>query len=1744
MRMTDDTTSNGPQHCALGVPDSTTQSRLEMQHTDNNDNKNPHRSIRRRNILGCKRKRVDNGDASTLETSSRQTGGCLDSIRLLDVKTLLTLLCLWLSPVHPLSWDDQVSASSSRGSGIRRSRYRTPGEIPVDYRDATGGPPFSSKDALSSLSSPAPRVLQEEPLQSSDPTGNSTTPPITNGTTREEALAHLLTRSGYYTPFGEEPLCWVTYNATAFPHLLNSKVFTEPMFFPNPLVNEFAYVPGEEVLLPTCFDHSSLSIQKPIESIQGGRLRTDQTYEYTVNLTLDFASILQMQRGTVGDAVVTSTPNTNGSQVAVQVMHCVLGKSGVCAPFLHEQAYAKDYLETGVKPTASAPGSIHGDTHIHSNFVLLDLEPNQTVLDRSLTIPLQVNVEGDYFVIAAVQFYTGDAASNVAYYRWDMANAMASQNRVVTYQKPAVIQRVSREVRIISYVIIGGASLVIVFLIVQAIKYRHEQVLQLSQGDFLIVFLLSALTATICTFMMEPKNDLYCNLGNTLVLLPVHLMYAITAGRLWRINAVISPLLVEHMRTKSRWTNRFVGAVDALSSSVTLHGGHRPTREVRRSIPKRQLALVVTMFVSPQILLQIAELVFQPQKLEIEYNSDESIGRYTCRTSSNNLGSTILLYALLALLILIVIVLFVAYSSRKLPSLFNETQVIYDSTFICVVLVVLGSGVIVLTDTATTSPDVQYVVVVVVTLSITLNSTLRIMIPKLKMIWKGEQVIVSKLVSDHHRKQREKDFKKQVGDRDLLRNVTGMDEDYDYTKMSFYNRSFGPSQMSLMNSTSMPSLNYIPDPPVVDSVSPTVVSESLLTASTRSRPMHLFPQASTGDVTAKASNMVMASEELGADDPEQGNNNGEAKEANNEQDREAPDEPLNSNKNSKDTASTEMDESLDVHEIFRRQSAENVDTSSAKRDVSPVGKKSSDTAKESNDAAVESDAETVGSSKVGRRRRWSPLSKGTEHADLDKTQGKRKSMFGPGAATFRRFPLIGKSDLMDKSEPSQTSNGPVRRRQSAMSFPNRRKSPGKRVGLDSRSAHNGDTGGSSRFRPKPSLERMRVAPDETPARRLVLRMIDLQEQLSSVTYKVMSGLAVSEDDWDLLTSLNEKLYTTFEKDVEFSWREPPEPKDPVTPPPSDAGSRGRVRSRSADRLPPKRSRSADKLPAQITIQPGRRSPPGSPKRNQKRKFELKRGSVANPSEVAVAFRNIVDVRDRRKSIVKHKNCFVGKEAVDSLVFSGLASSREEAVQIGRAMVKDMHLFKTVNDDLEFDDDDRLYRFVDLDDYWSSSEEEEDPESVIFPSILEEGPHLGDKAHQFREAVTTKDCVYRTQFHKAVFIGAEAVDNLVYTGVAATRWEAVQLGRKLAREYGLFCHVTDDHDFQDDYLFYRYNKDADESKTNSHFFELNSIAENSETTHQEDSRNELADKADAFRIYVDVRNRKYLLQTLKDVFVGSEAVDSLVFAGVASSRTEAVELGRTLMKELRLFAAVRGDDKFSDKRHSYYRFHDSHLKRRNPAPASKNKPMDDWMIQDLRNKAEILQQLVEVKDRKYRFRRYKSCFVGAEAVDQMVSSGMAKTRGEAVQLGRAMERELELFKHVSVEKQFSDDYLFYQFIDADHSNGSLQSDGARAMTISRRPSEHGKKLFQQADRLLDSSSSDSEDSFAQVLNSSIRSGASNDVVSLLGSEFDGGNDSLSRVGGILAMVPELGESISGDFDMEAPTLHASVRRKTG
>ena len=68
----------------------------------------------------------------------------------------------------------------------------------------------------------------------------------------------------------------------------------------------------------------------------------------------------------------------------------------------------------------------------------------------------------------------------------------------------------------------------------------------------------------------------------------------------------------------------------------------------------------------------------------------------------------------------------------------------------------------------------------------------------------------------------------------------------------------------------------------------------------------------------------------------------------------------------------------------------------------------------------------------------------------------------------------------------------------------------------------------------------------------------------------------------------------------------------------------------------------------------------------------------------------------------------------------------------------------------------------------------------------------------------QDRRFRLTIYPSCFIGSEAVTWLAKTQ-NATREAAVRIGQSMV-EQGIFHHVTDEHPFKDEYLFYRFYED--------------------------------------------------------------------------------------------------------------------------------------------------------------------------------------------------------------------------------------------------------------------------------------------------------------------------------------------------
>ena len=81
--------------------------------------------------------------------------------------------------------------------------------------------------------------------------------------------------------------------------------------------------------------------------------------------------------------------------------------------------------------------------------------------------------------------------------------------------------------------------------------------------------------------------------------------------------------------------------------------------------------------------------------------------------------------------------------------------------------------------------------------------------------------------------------------------------------------------------------------------------------------------------------------------------------------------------------------------------------------------------------------------------------------------------------------------------------------------------------------------------------------------------------------------------------------------------------------------------------------------------------------------------------------------------------------------------------------------------------------------------------------------LDQIAARFKAGVTVKDRTYRLSKYPSCFVGKEAVDFMINDGLTTSRDEAVQLGQCIMAELGIFEHVTRDHVFADEYLFYHF-----------------------------------------------------------------------------------------------------------------------------------------------------------------------------------------------------------------------------------------------------------------------------------------------------------------------------------------------------
>ena len=198
--------------------------------------------------------------------------------------------------------------------------------------------------------------------------------------------------------------------------------------------------------------------------------------------------------------------------------------------------------------------------------------------------------------------------------------------------------------------------------------------------------------------------------------------------------------------------------------------------------------------------------------------------------------------------------------------------------------------------------------------------------------------------------------------------------------------------------------------------------------------------------------------------------------------------------------------------------------------------------------------------------------------------------------------------------------------------------------------------------------------------------------------------------------------------------------------------------------------------------------------------------------------------------------------------------------------------------------------------------------------------------------------------------------------------------------------------------------------------------------------------------VSVKDRRWRLRTYKKCFVAHEAIDWLISSGLfaaALPRKAAEQLLERFRRSGWIEHVVDKDKPFSDEL-LFFEFSAEGRRvvaslRRSLQEGLAASSLDD-VVAALRHPA----RGIEVRDRQWRLKTYRSCFVASELVDWLVHTLRIRSRPEAVEFANRLVG-CGAIRHVVIAQPVRDDYLFFQF--CDDSARFSQGEGARPADIS-------------------------------------------------------------------------------------------------
>ena len=175
--------------------------------------------------------------------------------------------------------------------------------------------------------------------------------------------------------------------------------------------------------------------------------------------------------------------------------------------------------------------------------------------------------------------------------------------------------------------------------------------------------------------------------------------------------------------------------------------------------------------------------------------------------------------------------------------------------------------------------------------------------------------------------------------------------------------------------------------------------------------------------------------------------------------------------------------------------------------------------------------------------------------------------------------------------------------------------------------------------------------------------------------------------------------------------------------------------------------------------------------------------------------------------------------------------------------------------------------------------------------------------------------------------------------------------------------------------------------------------------------------------VEIQDRSWRFQTYRRCFVASEAVDWLLDSGHAKSRADAVQKGNLLLFH-KIFQHVSNPQPFKDAYLFFSLRPDVHV----------YTGYGRMLVRFIKG--------VELKDRWYRFWKYRKCFSGRDAVAWLLENGHASDLKEALKLGQTMINHCVFVEYRGYHAEFRNSDSVYFHSPRKHTN--LWNDPSRRM----------------------------------------------------------------------------------------------------